>query len=218
MLTSTNDNTFDKKRFELVNYLKTKVGITNDSVLKAFGDVHRHRFVPNTFLKRAYDDDALPIGSGQTISKPSVMAIMLEAAEIDKTRTVLEIGTGSGYLCALMASLGKYVYSLERIDALAKSASKRLGQLGYMNVSIKTFDGTYGWPDRAPFDAIIISAASPGIPERLVKQLARSGVMICPIGNEKKQVLGKIKNSRGSIITEEITSCKFVPLVGKYGW
>lgn len=211
------DNVISPRNEALTRLLESK-GIKNRSVLDAFRKVPRHLFVSQAFAARAYEDDALPIGSGQTISKPSVIAKMLCAANLGTGKTVLEIGAGSGYQAALLSLLCKHVYSLERIDALSRQAAKKLKDLGYLNVTVKTFDGTYGWSGMAPYDSIIVAAAAPSIPEKLVSQLRDGGVLVCPVGDQKKQVLVVVKKNGGEFEAKEIDSCHFVPLIGKFGW
>jgi protein-L-isoaspartate(D-aspartate) O-methyltransferase len=209
---------YERARESLAEAIASRAQVRDRLVLDAVKSVPRHLFVPNSLAKRAYDDDALPIGAGQTISKPSIQAKMIELAKIDRSKKVLEIGTGSGYQAALLSVLAKYVYTLERIDTLARKASRKLKELGYLNVSVKTFDGTYGWPARGPFDSIIVSAAAPEIPEKLANQLKTGGVMVCPVGDDKEQVLYTIRKSGNGLTVTEIGSCRFVPLIGKHGW
>jgi protein-L-isoaspartate(D-aspartate) O-methyltransferase len=209
---------FEKHRKDLVQSYLIPQGIKDQAVLNAFLNIPRHLFVPPALQNRAYDDDALPIGSGQTISKPSIIAKILQYAHPAQNKTVLEIGTGSGYQAALLSVLTRHVYSIERIDSLAREASKRLKNLGFANVSVKTFDGTYGWESRAPFDTIIVAAAAPAILEKLVDQLSQNGIMICPVGSENHQRLHIVQNSSTGLTIRELERCHFVPLIGKYGW
>ncbi|MBN2136131.1 MAG: protein-L-isoaspartate(D-aspartate) O-methyltransferase [Acidobacteria bacterium] len=213
-----NDRRFENTRREMAESLRALYNIRDSKVLEAIKKIPRHHFVPKTFQSRAYDDDALPIGEGQTISKPSVIATMIQSLQLRPEHSILEIGTGSGYQTALLAMLTKHVYSLERLNSLTLMAKKNLEQLEITNITAKTFDGTYGWPDRAPFDAIIVSAAAPEIPEKLIKQLTNTGRMICPVGNNHTQILRLIKRFGAEYEVEEIGYCRFVPLVGKYGW
>lgn len=211
------DNIISPRGEALARLLESK-GIKNQLVLNAFRKVPRHLFVSQAFATRAYEDSALPIGSGQTISKPSVIAKMLCAANLGAGKTVLEIGAGSGYQAALLSVLCRHVYSIERIDTLSREASTRLKKLGYSNVTVKTFDGTYGWSGMAPYDSIIVAASAPSIPEKLVAQLGDSGVLVCPVGDQKKQVLMVVRKNGGEFEAKEIDSCHFVPLIGKFGW
>ena len=209
---------FDLSREEMVKRHLESNGIRNSAVLNAFRKVPRHLFVPPALANRAYDDDALPIGAGQTISKPYVIARSIEMSKPDSNKSALEIGTGSGYQAAVMSLLFRHVYSLERIGSLAGSASERLQRLGYTNVTIKNFDGTYGWSAQAPFDTIIVSAAAPQIPEKLIAQMKEGSVLICPVGNQENQVLKAITKKRDNLEIVDIIECRFVPLVGRYGW
>jgi protein-L-isoaspartate(D-aspartate) O-methyltransferase len=213
----TDDNRIPQRSDALARLLESK-GIKNRTVLDAFRKVPRHLFVSQAFAARAYEDDALPIGSGQTISKPSVIAKMLSTANLGPGKTVLEIGAGSGYQAALLSLLCRHVYSLERIDALSREATKRLKSLGYTNVTVRTFDGTYGWSGMAPYDSIIVAAAAPSMPEKLIGQLGEGGVLVCPVGDQKKQIIVAAKKNGGEIEIKEIETCHFVPLIGKFGW
>ena len=213
-----NNDSRKLQRNEMVARFLEAKGIKNRAVLEAFRKVPRHLFVPQAFSARAYDDDAVPIGSGQTISKPYIIAKMLEASNLGAGKIVLEIGAGSGYQAALLSLLCRHVYSLERIDSLSREAAKKLKDLGYLNVTVKTFDGTYGWSGMAPYDSIIIAAAAPSIPEKLISQLGEGGVLICPVGNQKKQTLIAARKTGEEIEVREIEPCHFVPLIGKFGW
>jgi protein-L-isoaspartate(D-aspartate) O-methyltransferase len=219
--TARNSDENDSRKFQrdemVARFLEAK-GIKNRAVLDAFRKVPRHLFVPQAFSARAYDDDAVPIGSGQTISKPYIIAKMLEALNLGAGKIILEIGSGSGYQTALLSLLCRHVYSLERIDSLSREASKKLKDLGYLNVTVRTFDGTYGWSGMAPYDSIIVAAAAPSIPEKLLSQLAEGGVLVCPVGNQKKQALIAARKNGKELEVREIESCHFVPLIGKFGW
>ncbi len=209
---------YTRARENLATEIANSYRIKDRNLLEALKNVPRHLFVPKSLLNRAYDDDALPIGAGQTISKPSIIARMIQAAGLDPRKTVLEIGTGSGYQAALLAFMTRHVYTLERIDSLTREASARLKQLGFQNISVKTFDGTYGWSERGPFDAIIIAAAAPQIPENLISQLKPGGIMVCPVGDGETQILYAVQNNGKSASVRELGDCRFVPLIGKYGW
>jgi protein-L-isoaspartate(D-aspartate) O-methyltransferase len=206
------------QRNEMVARFLEAKGIKNRAVLDAFRKVPRHLFVPPAFSARAYDDDAVPIGSGQTISKPYIIAKMLEAANLGAGKIVLEIGAGSGYQAALLSLLCRHVYSLERIDSLSREAAKKLKDLGYLNVTVRTFDGTYGWSGMAPYDSIIVAAAAPSMPEKLMSQLGEGGILVCPVGNQKKQTLMAVQKNGEELEVREIEPCHFVPLIGKFGW
>jgi len=193
-------------------------GIKDRRVLDAMGKVPRHLFVEEALRSRAYGDYPLPIGEKQTISQPYMVALMTESLELKGNEKVLEIGTGSGYQSAVLAELCDKVYSVERIKSLAVRARKQLDLLGYMNVAIKIFDGTYGWLEHAPYDAIIVTAGAPDIPKIIVDQLSAGGRMVIPIGDEFSQTLVKVEKKKDRITTTNICGCVFVKLVGNHGW
>ena len=193
-------------------------GIRDRRVLDAMGKVPRHLFVEEALRSRAYGDYPLPIGEKQTISQPYMVALMTESLELKGNEKVLEIGTGSGYQSAVLAELCEKVYSVERIKSLAVKARDRLYSLGYLNIAIQIFDGTYGWIEHAPYDAIIVTAGAPDIPKSLIDQLAVGGRMVIPIGDEFSQTLVKLEKGRDGITTTNICGCVFVKLVGNQGW
>lgn len=193
-------------------------GIKDKRVLDAMGKVPRQIFIEEALRSRAYGDYPLPIGEKQTISQPYMVALMTEALELRGNERVLEIGTGSGYQSAVLAELCDKVYSVERIKSLAIKAREHLDSLKYMNVAIKIFDGTYGWIEHAPYDAIIVTAGAPEIPQSLIDQLVISGRMVIPVGDEFSQVLIKVEKNKDGIRTTNICGCVFVKLVGNYGW
>jgi len=193
-------------------------GIKNQRVLEAFHKVERHKFIPLELRDSAYLDFPLAIGKGQTISQPYIVALMTECLELEGKEKVLEIGTGSGYQAAILAELAAQVYSIERFERLAESAKETLGAMGYTNIQIKTGDGTLGWPQEAPFDRIIITAASPSIPPPLVEQLKDGGRMILPLGEALSQTLILARKKNGELESRAICGCVFVPLVGQYGY
>ncbi|VAX29035.1 Protein-L-isoaspartate O-methyltransferase [hydrothermal vent metagenome] len=193
-------------------------GIRDQHVLKAMLKVPRHLFVDEPLQYKAYDDMALPIGDGQTISQPYMVAVMTELLELKGNERVLEVGTGSGYQAAILAELAAEVYSIERMERLALRARERLRNSGYDNVHIITGDGTAGLPEKAPFDRIIITAGTPQIPEPLREQLADNGILVAPVGARFSQQLLKLRKEKGKITEEYHTPCVFVPLVGEYGW
>jgi len=174
--------------------------------------------MPESTRSAAYEDRAVPIGEGQTISQPYMVAIMSELLELTGSEKVLEIGTGSGYQAAILGELAGDVYTIERVSALAESAGRTLESLGYKNVHVFAGDGTLGLEDKAPFDRIIITAAAPEIPAPLVNQLREGGILVVPVGERYSQVLLKGRKVRGEIVKESYTNCAFVPLIGEYGW
>ena len=188
-------------------------GIVDERVLAAMERVPRHEFAPERYRDQAYEDHPLPIGEGQTISQPYIVALMLEALELSPTDKVLEIGTGSGYVTALLTELVARVISIERHASLAESASAQLERLGYSNVKWVTGDGTRGFPEAAPYDAIIVSAAAPELPPDLIAQLGEGGRMIIPVGSEDSQQLRLIHVENGQPRIEYRELCRFVPLI-----
>ncbi|MFA6350195.1 MAG: protein-L-isoaspartate(D-aspartate) O-methyltransferase [Candidatus Omnitrophota bacterium] len=207
-------------RKRMVDEQITERGIKDKRVLGAFYKVEREKFVPANYLNSSYGDFPLPIGNNQTISQPYIAALMTELLGLTGKETVLEVGTGSGYQTAILAELAKEVYSIERIEEIKNSAEDILKQLGYNNINIIAADGTLGWPEeRIKFDRIIVTAASPDVPEPLLKQLNNNGRMVLPIGDILGQMLTVVeKDKEGKISRQNISGCVFVPLVGKYGW
>ena len=193
-------------------------GIRDLRLLEVMTRVPRHLFALDSLQHRAYGDTPLPIGENQTISQPYIVAAMTEALALKGGERVLEIGTGSGYQTAVMAELAAQVFTIERINALSRKAQNILEGLGYANIVFKMFDGTYGWPDQAPFNAIMITASAKEIPEALIKQLGEGGRLVAPTGDEHKQKLMVLTKKGARVIKKAICDCKFVPLVGKYGW
>jgi protein-L-isoaspartate(D-aspartate) O-methyltransferase len=204
-------------RGQLVEVLQRK-GVRDLSVLRAIRMVPRHLFVPESVRHRAYDDTALPIGSGQTISQPFVQARYLELIGLTGQEKVLEIGTGSGYQTALLGLLASMVFSVERVPHLAQSARTALAASGTRNVTVLVGDGTLGWRPFAPYDAILVSAASPDIPAPLVEQLAPGGRMVIPLGDRDAQTLTLVERAGDSVRTSTIGDVRFVPLVGEFGF
>jgi len=193
-------------------------GIKDERVLDGMRKVPRHLFVGETRYNQAYDDSALSIGEGQTISQPYMVAVMTELLELKGDEKVLEIGTGSGYKAAVLSELAKEVYTIERVAELARRAEETFHSLGYANIHIKVGDGTLGWPEESPFDGIIITAGTPKVPEPLIEQLSDDGVIVAPVGDRFSQQLIRIRKSKGKLLEEYHTPCVFVPLIGKYGW
>ncbi|UCF81879.1 MAG: protein-L-isoaspartate(D-aspartate) O-methyltransferase [Acidobacteriota bacterium] len=187
--------------------------ITDKRVLEAMRTVPRHRFVPVDELRHAYADNPLPIGLGQTISQPYIVAVMTETLELKKSDVVLEIGTGSGYQAAVLAGLVKHVYTIEILCELAERARKTLRVLNYENVTVRCGDGYGGWPGRAPFDAVIVTAAPPEIPQKLVEQLKPGGRMVVPVGRYFQSLQLIVKREDGSVSTRDILPVRFVPMV-----
>ncbi len=204
-------------RAQLVATLRDK-GIRDLSVLHAVAQVPRHLFVPESVRHRAYEDTALPIGGGQTISQPFIQALYLEVIGLTGKEKVLEIGTGSGYQTALLSLLAGSVFSVERIPALARSARAALDAAGARNVSIFVGDGTLGWRPYAPYDAILVSAASPSVPQPLVDQLGPGGRMVIPIGDKQIQTLTVVRREGDRITTGTAGDARFVPLLGQFGF
>lgn len=193
-------------------------GIRDPRVLAAMLAVPRHAFVPPELMGNAYDDQPLPIGEGQTISQPYMVAAAAEALELRGAESVLEIGAGSGYQSAVLSLLAREVRAVETHASLGASAQERLARLGYRNVQVRVGDGTAGWADAAPFDAILVSAAAPEVPAPLVAQLAEGGRMVVPVGSAETQRLLRVRRRGGEIVTERLFECRFVPLIGEYGW
>jgi protein-L-isoaspartate(D-aspartate) O-methyltransferase len=193
-------------------------GIRDPEVLRALGRVPRHLFVDTALRDRAYGDTALPIGHGQTISQPLMVATMSQALQLTGTEKVLEIGTGSGYQTAVLAQLAERVFSIERVAALYRRARALLDRLGEHRVVLRHGDGTLGWRDEAPFDAIVVTAGAPHLPETLVAQLREGGRLVVPVGSRELQSLTRITRRDGGVVREELGGCVFVDLVGADGW
>jgi len=193
-------------------------GIHSARVLEAMQAVPRHLFVPEEWLRAAYADEPLPIGEGQTISQPFMVAAMAEALSLEGEERVLEVGCGSGYQAAVLSRLAREVIAVEMQAALAASARERLARLGYANVTVEDGDGSAGWPALAPYDAILVTAAAPEVPKPLIDQLAEAGRLVIPVGGSKHQELLRIVKREGRTIERSLYSCRFVPLLGRYGW
>ncbi len=193
-------------------------GINDPRVLDAMRRTPRHLFVDKSMREAAYADSALPIGEGQTISQPYMVAVMTELLELHGDEKVLEIGTGSGYQAAVLADLAREVFTIERIADLAARAEERFRELHYPTIRVRVGDGTLGWPEEAPFDGIIITAASPRVPEPLLSQLADNGILIIPVGSRYSQHLLKVRKTETGLTQEIHTPCVFVPLIGEHGW
>jgi protein-L-isoaspartate(D-aspartate) O-methyltransferase len=206
------------QRAEMVEKQLRRRGIEDAAVLAAMLAVPRHEFVPKELRSRAYEDLPLPIGSGQTISQPYIVAAMTLALRLQPTDRALEIGTGLGYQAAILSRLAKEVFTIERQPDLASAASERLASLGYLNVHVHCGDGTLGLPEFAPFDAVLVAAAAPAAPQPLLAQLAEGGRMIIPVGDADNQELRLIEKRAGKFSARTLEGCRFVPLVGHHAW
>jgi protein-L-isoaspartate(D-aspartate) O-methyltransferase len=193
-------------------------GIADENVLRAMGKIKRHLFVEEALVGEAYNDHPLPIGHKQTISQPYIVALMTEALALTGKEKVLEIGTGSGYQTAILAELSANVYTVERIEPLLERSKSLLLSLGYTNVYFKAYDGTLGWEDFSPFDAIMVTAGAPKVPDPLLKQLSDEGRMIIPIGNKYSQDLIKVTRHKDRFVEKNLGGCRFVDLIGEHGW
>ncbi len=210
---------YKRLREEMVQKQLVKRGINDPSVLKAMRTVPRHLFVLKDYRHLAYADHPLPIEARQTISQPYIVAIMTQSIDIKKSDKVLEIGTGSGYQAAVLSKIAGRVYSVERIPTLARRARKILDSIGCGTVNIKVTDGSFGWEEMAPFDAILVTAGAPEIPATYLKQLVVGGRLVIPVGSRGLQVLKRIIRTGEEDFSEEIlVDCRFVPLIGKLGW
>lgn len=208
----------ERQRHEMVRQQIEARGISDINVLAALRKVPRHLFVSEALRDQAYGDFPLPIGEQQTISQPFIVAEMTQALELTPNDRVLEIGTGSGYQAAILAQIAYRVYTIERIRALFVQARKLLDKLNYHNIVMRCADGTKGWEDECPFNAIIVTAGAPAIPELLIEQLADGGRLVVPVGNQHSQDLIKITKDQSGIHQTNLGGCRFVKLVGKHGW
>jgi protein-L-isoaspartate(D-aspartate) O-methyltransferase len=209
---------FNLSRERMVkNQLFTR-GIKDERVLQVMGKIPRHLFIEDALYGEAYNDHPVPIGEKQTISQPYIVALMTEALELKGKENTLEIGTGSGYQTAILAELSSRVYTIERIKSLLGNARKLLSQLGYDNILFKAFDGTLGWKEYAPFDAIMVTAGAPHIAKPLIDQLADNGRMIIPVGDRYSQELIKVIRKGKDLEQKSLGGCRFVNLIGVHGW
>ncbi len=213
-------NTLDHQRDIMIRDHLLGRGIRDQAVLKAMREVPREDFVGERILERAYGDHPLPIAEGQTISQPYIVAYMTEALELDAADRVLEIGTGSGYAAAVLSRIVTTVYSVERLSGLAQAARQRLELLGYTNIVVHEGDGTLGWPEHAPYDAIVVTAGAPKVPQPLLEQLAIGGRLVIPVGRSYDvQDLVRVRRvSEHDYRSEQLCGVRFVPLIGAAGW
>ena len=209
---------FDAARLDMVETQIRKRGVTSPSVLDAMRAVPRHEFIPVEFQSEAYADKPVPIGEGQTISQPYMVAAMAEALELTGSERVLEIGAGCGYQAAVLSLLAREVITVESRTPLALAAQERLTDLGYMNVHVHNGDGSLGFPDAAPYDAILVTAAAPKIPMVLAAQLCEGGRLVIPVGSQENQELVQARKQNGKLQSRSLFHCKFVLLLGRYGW
>lgn len=209
---------FESARREMVARQIRDRGIRSPRVLEAMQSVERHRFVPVEQLGRAYADEPLPIGEGQTISQPFMVAAMADALSLEGHERVLEIGAGSGYQAAVISLLASKVIAVETQPLLAACARERLGRLGYLQVRIERGDGSLGWPAEAPYEAILVTAAAPVVPPPLLEQLAEGGRLVIPVGGADQQELLRIVKRATTFSQQSLYACRFVPLLGRHGW
>jgi protein-L-isoaspartate(D-aspartate) O-methyltransferase len=209
---------FEVARRDMVARQIRDRGVRSARVLVAMETVPRHLFVPSERVAEAYADEALPVGDGQTISQPYVVAASAEALTLEGHERVLEVGAGTGYQAAVLSLLARDVTAVESIPALAESARERLARLGYSNVRLEQGDGSLGFPSNAPYDAILVSAAAPAVPQPLVDQLAEGGRLVIPVGQTDHQQLLRIVKEGNRTTEQKLFACRFVPLVGRFGW
>lgn len=209
---------FAEQRARMVNAQLRERGIQDERVLAAMGKVPREAFIAPEYARDAYNDGPLPIGAGQTVSQPYMVAAMVEALKVQPSDRVLEVGTGTGYEAAVLGELASEVWSIERHAELADKAMRVLAELSYPNVHVVCGDGSQGLPERAPFDKIVVAAGAPAAPPSLIAQLADGGILAVPVGNRVEQQLMIVRKDRGVITTERHVLCCFVPLLGAEGW
>ena len=214
----SNSAALESARSDMVERQLRNRDIRSQRVLEAMGSVPRHLFVPPEYASEAYADSPLPIGAGQTISQPYMVAAMADALLLEGNEKVLEIGAGSGYQAAVLSLLAREVIAVESQPALADVGRERLARLGYDNIRIETGDGSQGWPPDAPYDAILVTAGAPYVPPPLLEQLAEGGRLVIPVGPAKQQELLRIVKREGRVTRESLFACRFVPLLGRFGW
>ena len=214
----TNTIDYHLAREKMVKNQLMPRGINDPRVLEVMGKIPRDRFVAEAVLGEAYNDHPLPIGHKQTISQPYIVALMTQALELTGEENTLEIGTGSGYQTAILAGLSEKVYTIERVRPLLVKARNILAELGYNNIMFKAFDGTLGWKEYEPYDAIMVTAGAPKTPQPLLDQLAEGGRLVIPVGNKFSQELIKVTKKKGTFIQKNLGGCRFVDLVGVHGW
>jgi len=212
------DRDWEGERLRMVEEQLRKRGISDERVLHAMGKVPRHLFVPPESYDRAYTDGPLPLGEGQTVSQPYMVALMTQCLALTGGEKVLEIGTGSGYQSAVLMELVRELYTVERVQALAERAAEQLVALGYHHFHLRVADGTQGWPEKAPFDGIIVTAGAPAVPDTLLNQLHENGTLVIPVGTRYSQKLCTCTKRGNAYKIEEDILCVFVPLVGEHGW
>lgn len=212
------EESFSRKRNAMVEEQLKARHIRDERVLSVMREIPRHRFLPPTLASRAYEDGPLPIGEGQTISQPYIVAEMTQALWLRGTEKVLEIGTGSGYQTAILSCLSREVVTVERLESLSRAAQEKLTSLGMDNIRFRVGDGTLGAPDDAPFDRVIVTAAAPEVPEPLFAQLREDGIMVIPIGGRWEQELVSVRKDKGEARKEYLGGCRFVPLLGERGF
>ena len=217
-LTEQATKAYAGQRRKMIEEQLLERGIKDLALMEVMSRVPRHLFVDSSLQQRAYGDYPLPIGENQTISQPYIVASMTEALQLKGEERVLEIGTGSGYQTAILAEMASQVFTIERIRPIVQKTKVLLNSLKYENIVFKVFDGTYGWRDQSPFDAILISAATPNIPTALIEQLADKGRLVAPVGGRESQKLTVLSKVGSRLVSREKESCKFVPLIGKFAW
>lgn len=209
---------YTTERIRMIEEQLIPRGITDPAVINAMRTVPRHRFVKPGQEAMAYTDQPLPIGENQTISQPYIVSLMTQSLELQPDEKILEIGTGSGYQAAVLAEIGSEIYTVEKFETLLERAEAILEDLGYDNIITKLHNGTQGWPEQAPFDAILVTAGAPRVPDPLLDQLKEGGRMLIPVGDQTFQELIRITRIDGKIRREKLGGCRFVPLRGEYGW